>query len=129
MKHMSVFRVNNNFTNIRSSQPAFWSSTEVKLFSTIGTPITAIIILLLIISLCCKCFQNKKDCVHKYTGPNHCPPKSIHINLEKMLPSLSDNPFHISPQLILEILKTCGTDLAKFECYICHKARCQTTRV
>ena len=88
-----------------------------------------IIILLSLISLYCKCFQNKKGCVCKYTGPHSPPPNSTHINLETILPPLPNNPDHISPQIIQEILKTCGVDLAKFECYKCHKARCQTTKV
>ena len=60
MKHMSMFSINNTLMKIRSLPPNFWSSMEVKLFSTIGTPIMVIIILLLLISLYCKCFQNKK---------------------------------------------------------------------
>ena len=68
MKHMSTFSINNTIMKIRSLPPTFWSSMEVKLFSTIGTCIMVIIILLLIISLYGKYFQNKKGCVHKYTG-------------------------------------------------------------
>ena len=56
IKHMSVFSINSILTRIRSLPPTFWSSIEVELFSTIGTPITTIIILVLIIILYCKCF-------------------------------------------------------------------------
>ena len=44
MKCMSVFSINNTSTRMRSLPPTFWSSMKVKLFSTIGTPIMAIII-------------------------------------------------------------------------------------
>ena len=129
MKHMSVFTINNTLVKIRSLPTAFWSSMEVKLFSNIDTSITVIIILLLLISLYCQCFQNKKGCVYKYTGPHSPPPNSTHIHLETISLPLPSNPDHISPQIIQEILKTCGVDLAKFKCYKCHKARFQTTKV
>ena len=129
MKHVSVFSINNTLTKIRSLPHNFWSSMTVKLFSTVGTPIMVIIILLLLISLYCTCFQNEKGCVCKYTGPHSPSPNSTHINLETVSPPLPNNPDHISPQIIQEILKTCGVDLAKSECYKQHKTRCQTTKV
>ena len=130
LKHMSVFSINNTLRKLRSLPFNFWSSTEVKLFSTIGTLIMVIIILLLIISLYCKCFWNKKGCVCQYAGP-HSPsaPNSTLINLETISLPLPNNPDHISPQIIQEILKTCGVNLAKFECYKSHKAGCQTTKM
>ena len=56
MNHMSVFSISNTLTRIRSLPPTFWLSMEFELFSTIGTPIMVIIIILLIISLYCKYF-------------------------------------------------------------------------
>ena len=113
MKHMPVPSINNTFAKIRSLPPNFWSSKKVKLSSTIGTPIMVIITLLLLISLYCKCFQNKKGCVCKYTGLHSPPPYSTHLNLETILPPLPNNPDHISPQLIQQILKTCGVEFSK----------------
>ena len=72
------------------------------------------IILLLKITFTTYVSNVKKGCVHTYTGPH---------------PSLPNNPDHISPQIIQEILKTCGEDLANFECYKHCKARNQTTKV
>ena len=61
MKHTSVFSINNILTKLQSVSPTFWSSMEVKLFSTIGTPIiTTIILALIIITKYCKCFSHKK---------------------------------------------------------------------
>ena len=55
--------------------------------------------------------------MYVYT-PDHIPqPKSTQINLQTILPPLPDNPDHILPQIIQEILKTCGVDLARFECH------------
>ena len=129
MKHMSVLSINNTLSKIRSLPPTFWSFTEVKLLSTIGTAIMVIIILSLVISLYCKCFLNEEGCVCKYTGPHSPPPNSTHINLETLLPPLSYNQDHISPQIIQEILKTCGVDVAKFKPHKHHKAGHQTTKV
>ena len=127
MKHISVFSINNTSMKIRSIPPSFWSSMKIKLFSPIANPIMVIIILLLIIILYFKCFQNIKDCVCKYTGPHYPLPNSAHINPETILLPLPNNQDDISPQIIEEILKTCGVDLAKFKCYKHHKARFQTT--
>ena len=55
MKHASVFSINNTLMKLRSLPPYFLSSTRVILFSTRGIPIMVINILLLIISLYCKC--------------------------------------------------------------------------
>ena len=52
-----------------------------------------------------------------------------HINLETISPLLLNKPEYISPQIIQEILKTCGVDLEKFKCYKHCKARHQTVRV
>ena len=92
MKHMPVLSINDTLMKLRSLPPNFWSSIKAKLFSTIGTPIMQNIILLLLISLYCKCFQNKWGCVCKYTGLHSLPPNSTHINLETISPPLPHNP-------------------------------------
>ena len=51
------------------------------------------------------------------------------INLETILTPLPEHSDHITPQTNHEIIKICGVDLTKFECYKCHKARHQTTKV
>ena len=114
MKYMSVFSINNTLTKLRSSPPNFWSSTEVKLLSTLGIPITTTIILaLIIITTYHKCFWHKQGCVCKYTGPSASPPDRKHINLETILPPLPTNPDYISPKIIQEILKICDIESEK----------------
>ena len=129
MKHMSVFSINNTLTKLRSPPPTFWSPTKVKLPSSIGTPImTTIVLALIIITVYCKCFQNRK--VVYVNTLDHVPPLDKNqINLETILPPLPTNPDYVSPQVIQEILKTCGVELEKFKCYNWCKARWQTVSV
>ena len=129
MKHVSIFSINSTLMKPRSLPPNFWSSTKPKLFSTIGTPITIIIIFIFSIGLYCKCFQNKKGCVGKYTRPHSLPPNNTQIELEAISPPLPDTPDHMSLQIIPEILKTSGVDFSKFKHYKCCKAKCQATNM
>ena len=58
------------------------------------------IILFLSIGLYCKCFQNEKGCVCKYTGLHSLPPNNTQIEEEAISPPLLDTPDHISPQIV-----------------------------
>ena len=73
---------------------------KVKIFLTIVTSITAISIIALSIGLYCKCFQNKKSGVHKYTRPTSLPVDDAHIELEPISDLLPDILDQLSPQLI-----------------------------
>ena len=88
------------------------------------TPIAVISIISLSIGLCCKCFQNGKSCVCKYTRPTSLPVNNTHIELEPMSASLPDISDQLSPQSIQEILKVNRVDFSKFECYKCCKTKC-----
>ena len=129
MKHMSVLSINNTLTKIRLLPATSWLFMKVKLFSTIGTPIVVIIILLSVIILYCTCLHSKKGFVCKYTGPYYLPTNSTCINSDPISSPLPHNQDDILPQVIQEILKTCGLDLAKFKLYKHHKARHQTSKV
>ena len=125
MKLASSSSLNSMLTELRSFTPNFWSTMKVEMFSTVGTPIVEII-LLLSISLYCKCFQNEKSYVNDYTKPISLPVNNTHIELEPIsnpLPESSDQP---SPQIIQEILKASGIEFLKFEHYKHCKAKCRT---
>ena len=71
-------------------------------------------------------FLNGNSCVHEHTRPVSLPVKNIHIELDPISNLLSNPSEQLSPQIILKILKASGIDFSKFECYKCHKAKCQT---
>ena len=129
MKHMSIFSINNTFTKLKSIPMTSWLSKKVKFISTIGTPVKVIIILILVITLHCKCLWNKNDCVPKYTRPHHLPPTSNDIKLETISAPVHGQSLQMTQQVIQEILKSCDVDLVKFECYKFHQAKHQATKV
>ena len=47
MKHVSISSINNQLRELRSFTPNLWSLMKVQMFSTMGTPIAVIIILLI----------------------------------------------------------------------------------
>ena len=55
------------------------------------------ILLLLLNSLYCKYFKNKKGCECKYAGLHSPLPNSTNISLETLLPPLHHMQDHISP--------------------------------
>ena len=61
---------------------------KMKTFLTTGTPIAAISIIALSISLYCKYFQNIKSCVHKDTRPASLPVNDSHTEVQPI-----SNPF------------------------------------
>ena len=101
-------------TKLRSFPPNAWSLMKVKMFSTIGTPIGVIIILFLSIGLYCKCFQNERSCVCKYTRLTSLPVDNTHIELEPSSNPLPQSSDQLSPQIIQETLKASGVDFSKF---------------
>ena len=128
MKHLSIFSINNTLTKFRSLPIISWSSKRVKFISTIGNPVTIVTILIPVIALYCKCWQNKNGCVPKYTRPQHIPSTSSDINLVTIPAPVYGQPHQVMIEVIQEILKSCDMDLAKFECYKHCKANHQTTK-
>ena len=78
------------------------------------------------IGLYCKCLQNRKSCVCKYTRPTSLPVNNTHIELELILDPLPDISDQLSPQIIQETLKASGVDISKFKHYKQHKVKCHT---
>ena len=81
MNHVSILNINSTITKLRTYPHSFWSSMKVKTFSTIATPVATIGIIALSIGLYCKCFQNRKGCVHEHTRPTTLPVDDTHIEL------------------------------------------------
>ena len=73
---------------------------KVKMFLTIGTPMAVIVILFLSIVLHCKCFQNGKSSVHKYTRLVSLPVNNTHIELDPISTPLPESSDQLSPQII-----------------------------
>ena len=73
---------------------------KVKLFLTIGTPTTVIIILFISIVLYCKCFQNGNSCICKKTRPVFLLLNNTHIDLGPISNLLPDPSDQLSPQVI-----------------------------
>ena len=65
MKHFSIFSINNTLTKLHSILISHWSTHAVKVIPTILIPITVVIIVILIVTLYCKCLWNKYSCVPK----------------------------------------------------------------
>ena len=89
------------------------------MFSTIGTPVAAVSIIVLSIDLYCKCSQNRKSCVCKHTGPITLPVNDTHIELQPILNLLPDISDQLLPQLIQKVLKASDVDFSKYECHKC----------
>ena len=98
MKHVSIFSINSTLTKLRTFPLNFWSPMKVKIFCTIGTPIAVISIISLSIGLYCKCFQNGKSCVCKYTRPTSLPVNNTHTEQEPISAPLPDISDKLSPQ-------------------------------
>ena len=107
----------------------YWSSQVVKITPTILAPITVVIILISVITLYCKCWQNRYSCVPKYTRPQHPPTSSNYITLATFPVTVHSQSHQVMPQVIQEILKSCDMDVEKFEGYKSCKANHQTTKV
>ena len=125
--NVSILSINGMLTKLKTYPHNIWSPMKVKMFLTIGTPIAVISIKSVSLGLYCKCFQNGKSCVCKWTRPTSLPVNNTYIELEPIsapLPNISDQQ---SPQLIQEILKASGVDFSKFKFFKCCKAKCHTT--
>ena len=127
MTYVSISSINSMLTQLRSFALNFRSPMRVKLFSTIGTPTTVIIILFQSIALYCKCFQNGKSCVCKHTRPVSLPINNTHIEFEPISNLLPDPSEQLSPQVIQKILKATCVDVSKFHLYKCCKAKYHTS--
>ena len=66
MTHVSISSTNSALTKLTLFTLNFWSPMKIKLIPAIGMPSMVIIILLISITLYCKCFQNDKHCVHEH---------------------------------------------------------------
>ena len=62
MKHVSICSTNSMLTKLRLFTHNFWSPMKFKMFSTIGTPIAVIIILILSISVLQMFSKGQKLC-------------------------------------------------------------------
>ena len=133
MEHVSISSINSALTELRSFTPDLWSPMKDKMFSIIGTLIVVIIMLLLSISLYCKCFQNEKSCVYNYIRPISQPVNNTYIELEPISNPLPESSDQLSPQIIQEILKVSGVGFLKLKCYKHCKAKhhtvTQTTKI
>ena len=125
-KHLSILNINNILIRLQSVPRTLWSSGRGKSISTIVSLVTGVIRLISVITLYCKCWQNKYSCVLKCTRPYHPPTTGNDINLAPIPETI-----HSQPQLgvIQEILKYCDMNLAKFEHYKHHKSNHQTTKL
>ena len=94
MKHMSIISINSTLTKLKTYPSNSWSSTNVKMLSSIGTSASAIDVIAPAIGLYCKCFWNKKSCVCKHTRPTTMPTNDIHIELKPISNSMPDNSDH-----------------------------------
>ena len=67
---------------------------------------SALGIIVLAIGLYCKCFQNKRSCVHKHTRLITLPTNDTHIEFQPIMSPLSEISDQLPPQLVQEILKS-----------------------
>ena len=123
---MSIFSINSKLTKLRCFPPNFQSPMKDKMFFYHRHPNISNHHLFLSIGLYCKCFQNGKSCVCKYTRLTSLPGDNTHIVLEPISNPLPESPDQLSSQIIQEILKAKGVDFLKLECYKRHKAKCHT---
>ena len=114
-------------TKLRTYPHSFYSSMKVKTFSTVVTPVAAVSIIALSIGLYCKCFWNKKSCVHKHTWLTTLPVNDTHIEFQPIMNPMPDISDHLSPQIIQEVLKASCLDFSKFRCYKQCKVQCHTS--
>ena len=127
MKHVSIFSTNSTLTKLRTYPHNFWSSKKLKTFLTLGASVSVAGVIAQPIGSYCKCFQNKKSCVHKHTRLTTMPANDTHIELQPISNSVPDISDQLSPQIIQEILKASSVDISKFECYMQCKVLCQTS--
>ena len=116
MKDSSIFTINSTLTQLRSFPTKHWSANILKIVPTILIPLTIVMVLISIITIYCKCWQNKYGCVPKYTRPQW-PSTSSGINLTTAPTSNDSQSSQVTPQMIQEILKSYDINLENFKCY------------
>ena len=73
-------------------------------------------VLISIITIYCKCWQNKSGCVPKYSR-HQCPLTSNDMHLAPTLTSDNSQLSQMTPQIIQEILKSHDINLERFKHY------------
>ena len=99
MKHLSLFSINNTLAKLCSILITHWATHIVKVIPYILTPITVVILIISIVSLYCKCWQNKYVLCTQRHWTTTSPPPSNDINLATFLTSVHRQPHQVAPQI------------------------------